>query len=56
VARETGARTRGRIASEALLTMWLWTPYSPEAASQNVAMVTKETAVRSVEGWTTRSR
>jgi hypothetical protein len=45
VARETGARTRGRFASEALLTMWQGNPYIPKAASQSVAMVTREIAV-----------
>ncbi len=41
MARRTGARTRSRFASEAPSTMWLGKPYNPEAASQNVVMVTQ---------------
>jgi len=44
VAREAGVRTRSRIASEALSTMWGTAPYGRPPASQNVAMATKEIA------------
>jgi hypothetical protein len=43
VAREAGMGTRSRTVFEALPTMWQREPYFPEAASQSVAMVTRET-------------